>query len=384
MNWHTLIQNELDQLSEEHALRTLKPRQNGNSSIIQYNSKNYLQFCSNDYLGLAHHPEILSHAHECALKWGNGVAGSRHLGGDTELAHQVEVQIAQLKSMEAALLFNTGYQANVALGSVFKLDNACLFADELCHASLWDGIRMGGIRFQRYNHRNLEHLSTLLNKHQGPKIICTESVFSMDGDQSDLTNLLSLSRQHQAILIVDEAHGDGLLGPKGQGLCASLQLEKDDLVLCLSTFGKAYGVMGAAISGPEFLKTWMIQKARSLIYSTSLTPWNLGAISASLRIAHQESWRREQALNLAQQFRRFCTEYELWNYDSSSQIVPVHMGSNEKAMQFSKQLWETGIWVHPVRPPTVPKEQARLRINFCAFHTEENLTQLTDQLRNIL
>lgn len=384
MNWLEYFESELELLSSEHRLRRFQARHGPSGRKVRLEGKEFTNWSSNDYLGLAHHPEILEQAHHCALKWGNGSAGSRHLGGDCLLNHEVEAQIAHCHKAESALLFNTGYQANLALGSALAPKGACIFADELCHASFWDGIRMGGTRFQRYKHRNLEHLEQLLSKFDGPKILCTESIFSMDGDLAPLNGLAEIAQKHQALLIIDEAHADGIFGSTGHGFCPDLRDQYPDLpLISLSTFGKAYGVFGAAICGPETIRNWLIQKARSLIFSTFMSPWNLGAISQALRSADEQDYRRAHTLQLATQFRTEAQAMGFHIFDSCSQIVPLRFGSAENALNAATLLQQKGHFVHPVRPPTVPEGQSRLRINLCAFHQAEDLEMLLGALNHL-
>lgn len=383
MNWHEHFESEIKALKDRELYRAYSPRSNQCGRIFRVDQNELINFSSNDYLGLAHNPEIIDGAHQTALIWGNGSGGSRHLGGDTELAHQVEDKIAQLRKAQSALLFNSGYQANVALGSAFQRSGLCVFADELCHASLWDGIRMGGVRFSRFRHNDLDHLQTQLGKHSGPKIIMSESVFSMDGDLAPLPGLLELSRQYEALLIIDEAHADGIMGLDGHGLVPELQCTENDSVLSLSTFGKAYGVFGAAVSGPKLFRDWLVQKGRSLIYSTGLSPLNLGAINSALDIALSQPWRRQHVQALAHNFRQQAEHHGFHTYHSQSQIIPIHIGNSAAAVQYTLELKRQGFLVHPVRPPTIPEGQARLRINICAFHQSQDCSLLMDALRNL-
>lgn len=384
MNWIEYFHEKCLELEAQKMLREFQPRLNPCGAQSLGNQGLCVNWSSNDYLGLASHPQIQAHAHAKSFEWGNGSGGSRHLGGDIEYCHQLEAKIAVLHHSPSALIVNTGYQANLALGSCIAPKEATIFADELCHASFWDGIRMGGTRFQRYKHCNTEHLRLLLSKCHGPKVIATESVFSMDGDLAPLREIAQIAEEFSALLIVDEAHADGLFGSEGRGFCSDLRQEFDLPILSLSTFGKAYGVFGAAICAPVELRTWLIQKARPLIYSTFMSPWNLGAMEAALDLAHQESWRRHHTLELAQFLRSQLQELGLHCFNSQSQIVPIALGEAGKALEISQQLRKCGHLCHPVRPPTVPEHSSRLRINVCAFHEQAQLEDLVLQLKGIL
>lgn len=384
MNWIEYYHQQCVELDTQNMLRQFQPRLNACGVHSHGPHGTTINWSSNDYLGLAQHPQIQAQAQATSLKWGNGSGGSRHLGGDIEYCHQLENKIAALHHSPSALIVNTGYQANLALGSCIAPKEATIFADELCHASFWDGIRLGGARFQRYKHCNTEHLRHLLNKCQGPKIIATESVFSMDGDLAPLRDIAQIAQEQSALLIVDEAHADGLFGSEGLGFCSDLRQEFDLPILSLSTFGKAYGVLGAAICGPVELRTWLIQKARPLIYSTFMSPWNLGAIEASLDLAHQETWRRQHTLDLAGELRHQLTDMGLHCYHSQSQIIPIALGDAGKALEISQKLRQAGHLCHPVRPPTVPVDSCRLRMNVCAFHEKAHIDDLVQQLKRIL
>lgn len=355
------------------ALRTLAPLPKG------------IDFVCNDYLGLASHPRIAQAAVECYTKSGSGSTGSRLLGGNAPEFGAFEKRFAEWKDCEAALIFNCGYAANVGVLSALCDDKSHLFLDRLDHASMVDGYRLSGANLHRFKHNDPDDLDAQLSKtpRDALRMIAVESVYSMDGDLAPLAAYADIADRHGALLYVDEAHGEGVFGPEGKGLVHALGLGKR-VDLTLATFGKAYGCTGACVTGSQVLIDTLINHARSFIYSTAQPPGAVAAMDAALSVSIAEDWRRPHVLALAAQFRARCARMGLSTLGSQSQIIPVLLGSNERALAASQALGALGFRVAAVRPPTVPKGTARLRINVTAAHSAEQVAALADALENWL
>jgi 8-amino-7-oxononanoate synthase len=336
-----------------------------------------LDFVSNDYLGLAAHPEIAAAAACCYTEQGSGSKGARLLGGNPPIFCAVETKLAAWKGSEAALIFNCGYSANVGVLSALCDQDTHLFMDRLDHASMVDGYQLSGARLHRFRHNDPANLERALQAvpAQAFKIIAVESVYSMDGDLAPLAAYADLAERYTALFYVDEAHGEGVFGPAGKGLVHALGLEKR-VDLTLATFGKAYGCAGACVFGSRLLIDYLINHARSFIYSTALPPGAVAAMSAAVDVSVRESWRREHVLQLSDHLRSELQKMGFDTLNSQSQIVPVVLGSNERALSASRFLAQKGLRIAAVRPPTVPVGTARLRINLTAAHTKEQVDQL--------
>jgi len=365
----TRLRQKLDERTALGALRSLAPAPAG------------IDFVSNDYLGLASHPEIAAAAARCYTEQGSGSKGSRLLGGNPPIFAETEARLARWKGCEAALLFNCGYSANVGVFSALLDTGSHLFMDRLDHASMIDGYQLSGAQLHRFRHNDPADLERQLRKipREAFKMIAVESVYSMDGDLAPLGAYADLADAHNALLFVDEAHGEGVLGPEGKGLVHALGLEKR-IDLTLATFGKAYGCAGACVFGSKLLIDYLVNHARSFIYSTALPPGAVAALSTAVDVSVRENWRRERVHALAAQLRQAVKALGLDTLRSESQIVPVVLGSNERALSASRYLATRGLRVAAVRPPTVPEGSARLRINLTAAHTDAELAQLISAL----
>jgi 8-amino-7-oxononanoate synthase len=326
-----------------------------------------LDFTSNDYLGLSGHPKIAEAVVLATRKYGTGSTGSRLLGGNHSLFREAEQALAAWKGTEAALIFNCGYSANVGIISALGLPGSHLFCDRLDHASILDGYRLSQATLHRFAHNSAEDLERALQKAppEALKLIAVESVYSMDGDIAPLTAYQNLAKKYGALLFVDEAHSDGVL---------DLPCEAD---LKLTTFGKAFGCAGACVFGSKTLMEYLVNFARSFVFSTALPPGTVAAMLASVQVAGEEPWRKERALALAAQFRKGL------GLEGATQIVPVVMGESGRATEAQEKLAAQGFLVAAVRPPTVPEGTARLRVNLTAAHTEEQVAQLVEAVSKI-
>lgn len=345
--------------------------------------KNIINFCSNDYLGLSQNEKVIATFKNAADIYGVG-SGSAHLiCGHTKAHHALEEELAEFTNRERALLFSTGYMANVGTINALVENTDYVFEDKLNHASLLDGGLSSNGNFKRYPHADLAQLEKLLQKTNGKKLIVTDGVFSMDGDVAPLHNLANLAQKQNAQLMVDDAHGFGVLGKTGGGLIEELNLTAIDVPILMGTLGKAFGTFGAFIAGSETLIETLIQSARTYIYTTALPPAVAEATRASLKIIITETWRRERLKMLIQQFKEGAEQLNLPLMPSDSPIQPLLVGDSFRATQMSEQLLNAGFLVSAIRPPTVPKGKARLRITFCALHEFEDVARLLETLHQL-
>ncbi|WP_422413391.1 MULTISPECIES: 8-amino-7-oxononanoate synthase [unclassified Endozoicomonas] len=361
--------------------RTRKTLEVPQGAEVVVDGKSYLAFCNNDYLGLANHPDICAAMARATSDYGTGGGASHLVIGHSRAHHQLEEELAEFTGRERVLLFSNGYMANLGVITALLGKEDAVFQDRLNHASLLDAGLLSGARFQRYLHKDLANLETRLNRTDGRrKLIVTDGVFSMDGDLAPLKALAELAHRQDAWLMVDDAHGFGVLGNKGGGVAEHCSLGQRDLPVLVGTLGKAFGTAGAFVAGSEALIETLIQFARTYIYTTSLPPAIAEATRVSLEILKQESWRREHLDKLVQYFRKECQQMGLKLMDSHSPIQPVIVGSADTAVAMSDALAAQGILVTAIRPPTVPEGTSRLRITFSAAHKQQHVEQLLHAL----
>jgi 8-amino-7-oxononanoate synthase len=343
-----------------------------------------VNFCSNDYLGLANHPEVVAALQRGARGYGAG-AGAAHLVCGHGRAHQaLEEELAEFTGRERVLLFSTGYMANLGVISALAGRGDTVFEDRLNHASLLDGALLSGARLKRYAHADAGALRAELAECSAQtRVIATDGVFSMDGDLAPLPALADAAREHGAWLMVDDAHGLGVLGREGQGALRHCGLNQEAAPILMGTLGKALGTFGAFVAGCAELIEFLIQRARTYIYTTALPPSVAEATRTSLRVAREESWRRDRLNELIRRFQAGAGQLGLRLMASDTPIQPVLLGSNDAAMRASAALLEAGFWVSAIRPPTVPAGTARLRITLTAAHTEAQVDGLLDALAGI-
>ncbi|MRI31714.1 8-amino-7-oxononanoate synthase [Endozoicomonas sp. OPT23] len=375
------LETDLRARKEAGLYRSRKTLETPQGPEVTVDGKRYLAFCSNDYLGLASHPEVSNSIASATQDYGTGGGASHLVVGHSRAHHQLEEELAEFTGRERVLLFSNGYMANLGVISALLGKEDAVFQDRLNHASLLDAGLLSGARFQRYLHNDVDNLEKRLARTQARrKLIVTDGVFSMDGDLAPMTELVATAEKHNAWLMVDDAHGFGCLGKQGGGVAEHFGLSQRQLPVLVGTLGKAFGTAGAFVAGSEALIETLIQFARTYIYTTSMPPAVAEASRTSLRLLQQENWRREKLTILIQQFRKGCEQLGLELMDSHSPIQPVMVGSAEAAVAMSEQLASMGILVTPIRPPTVPKGTSRLRITFSASHEEHHVQQLLDAL----
>ncbi|UXY53523.1 8-amino-7-oxononanoate synthase [Pseudomonas tohonis] len=339
-----------------------------------------LAFCSNDYLGLANHPEVIAALRAGAERWGAGGGASHLVIGHSGPHHELELALAEFTGRPRALLFSTGYMANLGAVTALVGKGGSVLEDRLNHASLLDAGLLSGARFSRYLHNDVASLAARLEKAEGDTLVVTDGVFSMDGDLADLPALCAKAREQGAWVMVDDAHGFGPLGATGGGIVEHFGLGLEDVPVLVGTLGKAFGTAGAFVAGSGELIETLIQFARPYIYTTSQPPAVACATLKSLELLQKESWRREHLNRLIRRFREGAAEIGLSLMDSPTPIQPILVGDSARALRLAALLRERGILVGAIRPPTVPAGSARLRVTFSASHSEAQLELLLQAL----
>jgi 8-amino-7-oxononanoate synthase len=338
-----------------------------------------LSFCSNDYLGLANHPTVVEAMRRGAERWGVGSGAAHLVNGHSAAHHALEEELAEFTGRPRALLFSTGYMANLGVISALAGRGDVIWEDRLNHASLLDGALLSLGTLRRYPHADAAELDRLVGD-RGARLIASDGVFSMDGDLAPLPALALIARRCGAWLLVDDAHGLGVLGREGRGTLDHFRLDAEQVPLLMGTLGKAFGTFGAFVAGPEALIETLIQRARSYIYTTATPPAIAEATRASLALARREDWRRESLRALIERFRDGANQLGLPLSESQTPIQPLIAGSSRQALLWAAELESRGIQVSAIRPPTVPEGQARLRVCLSAAHTEQMVDRLLDAL----
>jgi 8-amino-7-oxononanoate synthase len=347
--------------------------------------RSMLVFCSNDYLGLANHPDLIRALQRAANEYGVGSGAAHLINGHSTAHHALEEELAAFTRRPRALLFSTGYMANLGVISALLGRDDCLLEDRLNHASLVDAGQLSPAKVRRFQHADpasLERQIALCE--DGCRLIATDGVFSMDGDLAPLPEMVEIAQHHKAWVMVDDAHGLGVMGPQGGGTLSHYGLGIDEVPILMGTLGKGFGSFGAFVAASEALIETLIQQSRSYIYTTAMPSAIAEATRVALRIAQQESWRRARLNQLIARFRHEAEQIGLPLMASQTPIQPVLAGSAEQALRWSLALEREGILVSAIRPPTVPEGSARLRITFSANHTEHQLNRLLDALQKLL
>ncbi len=368
------IEKFLQKREQDNLLRTLKPAAFRRDGLRYSKGREFIDFSSNDYLGLCTHPELKKALKETVDVLGVGSSASRLLSGDLDIYHELEAEVARFKGKEKSLVFNSGYQANAGIISAFCRRGDAIFSDKLNHASIIDGIILSGAKCFRFSHNDPGHLKQLLKKERAKfkeALIITETVFSMDGDRPLLKELVGLAKSYNCKLMADEAHATGIFGKNGAGVVEEEALA-GEVDLIMGTFSKALGSFGAYLASTSETVEYLINACRSFIYSTALPPSIIAANLVSLKLVKDESYRRKELLNNADYFRKKLQELG-FKVRGSSQIVPLIIGDSQKAVDMSRALQEKGYWVLPIRPPAVPKGEARLRFSLTYYHSKKVL-----------
>ena len=378
------LQAQLNQRREEHLYRTRLNVASGCSSTLSVDGRSLVNFCSNDYLGLASHPDISQALKQAADLYGTGSGASHLVSGHSVVHHQLEERLAEFTGRPRALLFSAGYMANIGAINALVGRRDLVLQDQLNHASLLDGGRLSQADFKRYKHVDMTSLEQRLEQSSAArKLIVSDGVFSMDGNLAPLPEISTLAKKHSAWLMVDDAHGVGVLGQQGGGLVEELNMTIEQVPVLVGTLGKSFGTFGAFVAGSEALIETLIQFSRSYIYTTALPPAIAAATLASLKIVREETWRRDKLAQLVRRFRRGAEQIGLQLAESNTPIQPVLINNDEKVIQVGQQLRTAGFLVGAIRPPTVPVGTGRLRITFSADHSEEQVDKLVAALDSL-
>ncbi|HIF18326.1 MAG TPA: 8-amino-7-oxononanoate synthase [Cycloclasticus sp.] len=381
--WNLAAQ--LDALKRQQLYRTRQIVGGPQGPQLVIDGTSFDNFSSNDYLGLANHPEVIAAFQKAASEYGVG-SGSAHLiCGHSSEHHALEEELAEFTGRERALVFSTGYMANMGVISALVTKGDAIFQDKLNHASLIDGARLSGAELKRYSHNDLDRLQQLLQQSSSDKkLIITDGVFSMDGDEADVKRLASLAAEHDAALMIDDAHGVGVLGGTGAGLLEQHGLNQQQVPILMATLGKGLGTAGAFVAGSDALIETLIQRARTYIFTTAMPPAIMAATRVSLSLCQQEDWRREKLVSLVSRFRHGAQQLGLNLMSSKTPIQPVVLGSNQAVVSMAAYLKDKGFLVGAIRHPTVAKSSERLRITLSATHTESQVDSLLSALEGAM
>jgi 8-amino-7-oxononanoate synthase len=375
------LEVELRDLAHRGLLRQRRTLEGAQGARVEVDGRSFVSFASNDYLGLASDPRLIEALVDGARRYGVGAGASHLVTGHHRAHHALEERLAAFTGLPRALLFGSGYAANLAIVSLLARDGAELFADRLNHASLNDAMLLARSRFHRYPHLDLQALSQMLEASRAnERVVLTDSVFSMDGDLAPLDRLSRLCERHGAWLVVDDAHGFGVLGPQGRGAAAHFEIA-GERVIYMGTLGKAAGVSGAFVAASAPVIDLLVQQARTYIFTTASPPALAHALLRSIELIETENWRREHLAQLIVSLKRLLADFGPRLLRSDTAIQPLVVGESRAAAELAAKLSALGILVPAIRPPTVPEGSARLRICLSAAHCPEDVEQLAVALR---
>lgn len=380
--WDAFLADELARRDDAGLLRTLRPLERDGCWVVAEGGRRLLDLSSNDYLGLSCHPTVVDAAARAARRRSGATASRLIVGTDGRYA-ALEEKLADFQGTEAALVFGSGYLANVGAISCLVGPEDAVLSDSLNHASIIDGCRLSRAAIHRYEHRDLDQLEAMLRRAEQAgarrKLIVTETVFSMSGDVAPLAEIVELKERYGAALLVDEAHADGVFGPRGEGYAHELGVA-EQVDLHLGTFGKAFGAYGAYVAGSSLWIDYLTNAARSFVFTTSLPPAVIGAVDAALEVIRDADGLRATLLENAARFRSRLQALGLETCGSSTQIVPLVIGESETALAVSQALEAAGVLVVAIRPPTVPRRTARLRFSVTALHGRADLDRALEAI----
>ena len=379
------LARQLQDRRQQHLYRSRQVIDGPQGVAIRIDGRDYLSFCSNDYLGLASHPDVVAAFHRGLDEFGSGSGAAHLVTGHSRAHHALEEELAAFLQRPRVLLFSTGYMANLGVMSALLGRGDRVFEDYVNHASLLDGARLSGARLLRYHHGDPVDLDTrLANASAGEFLVATDGVFSMDGDVAPLAPLAAVAARHGAWFMVDDAHGLGVVGPGGRGSVAQAGLDMEQVPILVGTLGKAFGTFGAFVAGSDDLIETLIQEARTYIYTTASPPALASATRTALRLVREEDWRREHLQRLIRRFRSGARQLGLALCASETPIQPLLVGAAAAALRLSEALREQGILITAIRPPTVAQDASRLRITFSAAHSEGQVDRLLGTLEQVV
>jgi 8-amino-7-oxononanoate synthase len=374
------IRQQLAALQEQKLLRKRRIVDGPQGPLLEVDGRQYLAFCSNDYLGLANHPALHAAAAAGLQKYGVGASASALISGHTSVVEELEQALAAFVGMPRALHFSTGYMANMGIIPALVGAGDVVFSDRLNHACLIDGARLSAARLRIYPHADVARLEELLAKSNSPrKLIVTDAIFSMDGDIAPLPELLALCEKYDAWMLVDDAHGFGVLGPQGRGSLAHFGIQSQR-ILYMGTLGKAAGVAGAFVAGDALLIEWLLQRARTYVFTTASPPLLASALLVAIKVMQDEDWRHRHLRQLIARLRSGLAALPWPLLPSATAVQAVIVEDNQLALDLMEGLRQQGIWVPAIRPPTVQQGSARLRVSLSAAHSIEQVDQLVSAL----
>jgi 8-amino-7-oxononanoate synthase len=380
------INEQLEQRKSQHLYRSSIPINGKQSRYIDVNGKQYLNFSSNDYLGLASDLALVNAWKKGADLFGIGSGGSYLVTGYNQVHRDVTQQLQEWLGVESIALFSSGYSANQAIIKLLLSKNDLLIQDKLNHASLMEAGVNSSAKMQRFKHNNMQHLQTILsaNAEIDNKLVISEGVFSMDGDCAPIESLQQQCQSHQAWLMMDDAHGLGVLGKEGTGSASAQNINNNDIDIYMSTFGKALGIGGAFVSGSSQLIDYITNFSKPYIYTTGLPPAMVYCIGESARIVQTQQWRRDHLSELIAYFKLLAMKFELPLMPSNTAIQPILIGLSDTAITISQTLKKSGIWTTAIRPPTVPNNTARLRVTLTVNHQKQDIEFLVKQIKQAI
>lgn len=351
------------------------------SMTIGREGKSFINFSSNDYLGLSKHPKVIGKAQEYLQRFGAGSGASRLVTGTLSIHEQLEEKLAQTFGTEAALMFNSGFQANTSIIPALADRNSCIFIDKKCHNSLIQGSILSRASIKRFRHNNLDHLKDLLEQSESGnfnrKVIVSETVFSMDGDRSPVNALADLAQRFGALFYSDDAHALGVLGDQGLGL----NYKQSGIDISLGTFGKAFGSFGAFVGCNKEMREYLINHSGGFIYTTALPPAIIGALDLALDLIPEMESERAKLHQKISSFKEIIQDAGFEIGETDSQIIPIIIGDEDETMKLSNHLSDNGLWVSAIRPPTVENGASRIRITFTTMHSDSDIERLVDALK---
>ena len=378
------VEQAIKKLETQHLRRQLRIVESPSDTTITIKGRRFISMASNNYLGLANHPAVTQAAIEAIEQWGLGAGAARLISGTMTPHHQLERDLAHFKQVEAALTFGTGYTTNLGLLPSLIDREGLILADRYCHASLIEACQLAKARLRVFHHNDAEHLEHLLKKRERarPTLVVTEGVFSMDGDLAPLPDFLTLCQTHDATLVIDDAHGTGVMGEHGRGTIEHFGLNPKD-VIQMGTLSKAIGTSGGYVAGAAALKDYLINTSKAFIYTTAPPPAIAAGASAAIRIVQQEPARRARLRENQRALHTALTDLGFQLTDTQSPILPIIVKSPETALKMAQALYEAGVYVPAIRPPTVPKHSSRLRLTVSSEHTKEQLENVTRMLQQV-
>jgi len=371
------MQKEISNLKEKGLLTNIRTLSSPQGAWLIVDGKKVLNFCSNNYLGLANHPKLQEAAQAAIKKYGVGPAAVRTIAGTMDLHNELEERIAKFKGAEAAITFQSGFAANLGTIQALVDKKDVIFSDELNHASIIDGCRLSGARIVRYAHCDPNHLEQVIKENEDTyqkAIIITDGVFSMDGDIAPLDRLQEIAEGYDILLAVDDAHGEGVLGKGGRGIVDHFNL-RGKVDIEIGTFSKAFGVIGGVVSGNAIIIDWLKQRGRPFLFSSAMTPPDVAACIAAVDILESSTEYVDKLWKNAEYFKSEMSKNGFDIGHSATPITPIMLGDAPLAQKMSKDLFENGIFATPIGYPTVPKGKARIRVMISAAHSQEDLDQ---------